>query len=166
MFQADELLLALRDADVRFVVIGGIAVGVHGYVRATKDLDIVPEPEPENLTRLSSLLRELDAQHVGVGELAAEEFPYDPTDPGQLAQGANFRLETSLGPLDIMQWVAGIDEDPAYPALARDAIPVNFRDRSLLVCGLEHLLAMKQAAGREQDLQDLRELGAARPPES
>ncbi len=38
MFQADELLLALRDAEVRFVVIGGIAVGVHGYVRATKDL--------------------------------------------------------------------------------------------------------------------------------
>ena len=165
MFQAAELLLALRDADVGFVVIGGIAVGVHGYVRATKDLHIVPDPTPENLTRLSSLLRELNAQHVGVGELAAQEFPYDPTDPGQLAQGANFRLETSLGPLDIMQWVAGIDEDPAYPALAREAITVDFRDGSLLVCGLGHLLAMKQAAGREQDLQDLRELGADQPLE-
>jgi hypothetical protein len=166
MFQADELLLALREADVRFVVIGGIAVGVHGYVRATKDLDIVPDPEPENLTRLSSLLRELDAQHVGVGDFAAEEFPYDPTDPEQLAQGANFRLETRLGPLDIMQWVAGIDEDPAYPALARDAITVEFRGGRLLVCGLEHLVAMKQAAGRDQDLQDLRELAGSRPPES
>ena len=110
MFQADELLLALREAHVRFVVIGGIAVGVHGYVRATKDLDIVPDPEPENVTRLSSLLRELDAEHVGVGDFAAEEFPYDPIDPEQLALGANFRLETRLGPLDIMQWVAGIDE--------------------------------------------------------
>jgi hypothetical protein len=37
MFQADELLLTLRRADVRFII-GGIAVGVHGYVRATKDL--------------------------------------------------------------------------------------------------------------------------------
>ena len=120
MFQADELLLlALREAQVRFVVIGGIAVGVHGYLRATKDLDVVPDPEPENLARLSSLLRELDAEHVGVADFAADEFPYDPTDPEQLAQGANFRLETRLGPLDIMQWVAGIDEDPAYPALAR-----------------------------------------------
>jgi hypothetical protein len=35
MFRADELLLALIRADVRFVIIGGIAVGVHGYVRAT-----------------------------------------------------------------------------------------------------------------------------------
>jgi hypothetical protein len=72
MFQPDELLLALREARVRFVVIGGIAVGVHGYVRATKDLDIVPDPEPENVTRLSSLLRELDAEHVGVRDFAAE----------------------------------------------------------------------------------------------
>ena len=102
MFQADELLLALRDAEVRFVVIGGIAVGVHGYVRATKDLDIVPEPGLENLTRLASLLRELDAEHVGVGEFSADEFPHDPSDPAQLAHGANFRLDTRLGPLDIM----------------------------------------------------------------
>jgi hypothetical protein len=166
MFQADELLLALREAQVRFVVIGGIAVGVHGYVRATKDLDIVPDPEPENVARLSSLLRELDAEHVGVGDFAAGEFPHDPTDPEQLAQGANFRLETRLGPLDIMQWVSGIDEDPAYPALAREAISVDFRGGPLLVCGLEHLLAMKRAAGREQDLQDLRQLDLGRSPDS
>ena len=65
-----------------------------------------------------------------------------------------------------MQWVAGIDEDPAYPALAREAITVHFRGGALLVCGLEHLLAMKRAAGREQDLQDLRELASGQPPES
>jgi hypothetical protein len=160
MFQADELLLALRKADVRFIVIGGIAVGVHGYVRATKDLDIVPDPAPANLTRLALLLRDIGAEHVGVGEFSAEEFPYDPTDPEQLAQGTNFRLETRLGPLDIMQWVAGIEKDPAYAALAREAITVPFRDGPLLVCGLEHLRAMKRAAGREQDLVDLRELEA------
>ena len=158
MFQADELLLALRHAQVGFIVIGGIAVGVHGYVRATKDLDIVPDPDPENLTRLAALLRELGAEHVGVGEFAADEFPYDPTDPEQLAQGANFRLETCLGPLDIMQWVAGIGSDPAYTTLAREAIKVPFRGERLLVCGLDHLRAMKMAAGREEDLRDLREL--------
>jgi hypothetical protein len=65
MFQADELLLALVCAEVRFVIIGGIAVGVHGYVRATKDLDIVPDPALENLTRLAYLLREINAEHVG-----------------------------------------------------------------------------------------------------
>src|SRR5258707_14384149 len=101
MFQADELLLALLRADVRFVGIGGIAVGVHGYVRATKDLDIVPDPEPENLARLSSLLRDLDAEHVGVGDFAAAEFPYGPPDPEQLAQGGELQTRDAPGPLDI-----------------------------------------------------------------
>lgn len=43
------LLSALEAAEVRFVVIGGFAVGAHGYPRATKDLDIVPDPDLENL---------------------------------------------------------------------------------------------------------------------
>jgi hypothetical protein len=159
MFAPDELLLALREGGVRFIVIGGVAVGVHGFVRATKDLDIVPDPEPGNLTRLAAVLRALGAEHVGVGDFSADEFPYDPTDPVRLAEGANFRLETRLGPLD-MQWVAGIKEDPAYPTLAREAITVRFRDGDVRVCALGHLRAMKAAAGREQDLQDLRELEA------
>ena len=157
MFQADELLLALLNADVRFVVIGGIAVGVHGYVRATRDLDIVPDPDLENLRRLARLLSEIGAEHVGAGDFDTHEFPYDPTDPEQLAQGANFRLETDLGPLDIMQWVGGI-ADPAFTPLAGQAITVPFRGAELLVCGLDHLRAMKRAAAREQDLIDLREL--------
>jgi hypothetical protein len=158
MFQADELLVALTRADIRFVIIGGIAVGVHGYVRATNDLDIVPDPDHANLARLAHLLAEIHAEHVGLGDLSPDEFPFDPLDPDQLAQGANFRLNTSLGPRDVMQWIAGIDADPAYVALARDAIKVTFRGHELLVAGFDHLRAMKIAAGREQDLLDLREL--------
>jgi hypothetical protein len=158
MFEPDDLLLALTGAEVEFVVIGGVAVGVHGYVRATKDLDIVPDPSPANLQRLARLLVEIEAQHVGLEDFSPEEFPYDPTDPLQLAEGANFRLETSLGPMDIMQWVAGIEADPAYSELAPRAVPVTFRGAQIKVCALEHLRAMKQAAGREQDLQDLSHL--------
>jgi hypothetical protein len=162
MFRADELLLALARADVRFVIIGGIAVGVHGYVRATQDLDIVPDPERENLTRLARLLAEISAEHVGIGDSSPVEFPFDPLDPDQLAQGANLRLNTSLGPLDIMQWIAGIDADPAYPTLVREANKVSLRGRQLLVAGFDHLRAMKMAAAREHDLLDLRELEQGR----
>jgi hypothetical protein len=109
MFQPDELLLELSNAGVDFVVIGGVTVGVHGFVRATKDLDVVPDPDPANLARLAAVLTDVAAEHVGTGDFAADELPYDPTDPQQLAQGANFRLDTRLGPLDVMQWVAGID---------------------------------------------------------
>jgi hypothetical protein len=158
MFEPDDLLLALTNAQVEFIVIGGVAVGVHGFARATKDLDIVPAPTPENLERLARVLVELEAQHLGVGDFSPEEFPYDPTDPIQLAEGANFRLDTSHGPLDILQWVAGIETDLAYSELAPLAFSVTFRGTQIRVCDIDHLRAMKRAAGRPQDLEDLRQL--------
>jgi hypothetical protein len=159
MFEPDELLLALTNAQVKFIVIGGVAVGVHGFTRATKDLDIVPDPSMENLERLARVLIEIKAQHIGLEDFSPEEFPYDPTDPVQLAEGANFRLETSLGPMDIMQWVAGVETDLAYEELAPKAFPVTFRDSEIRVCAIEHLRAMKRAAGRPRDLDDLKQLG-------
>ena len=159
MFEPDDLLLALTGAQVEFIVIGGMAVGIHGFVRATKDLDIVPDPSPENLRRLARVLVKIEAQHVGIGDFSPDEFPYDPTDPVQLAEGANFRLETNHGPLDVMQWVAGIKTDLAYTELEPQAPTVRFRDTQIRVCGLDHLRAMKRAAGRPQDLADLERLG-------
>ena len=156
----EPLLRALHSAGVRHVIIGGFAVNAHGVIRPSKDLDIVPDPDPGNLKRLAALLADLDARHVGLGELQAKEFPFDPTRPEDLGAGANFRLETRLGDLDIMQWVAGIDHDPAYEALAVDAMEGELEGIPLRVCGLDHLIAMKRAAGRPRDLDDLKRLGA------
>lgn len=158
MFKPDDLLLALTNAQVEFVVIGGVAVGIHDVIRATKDLDIVPDPSPENMERLARLLVEIEAQQVGAGDFSPDEFPYDPTDPIQLAEGANFRLETVHGPLDIMQWVAGIETDLAYTELAPATVPITFRGAQIRICAVEHLRAMKRAAGRKQDLEDLERL--------
>jgi hypothetical protein len=155
----EPLLRALHDAGVRHIIIGGFAVNAHGVIRPSKDLDIVPDPEPENLDRLATLLKALDARHVGIGDMDTEEFPFDPMQPEELEAGANFRLETNLGDLDVMQWVAGIDTDPAYEALAAGAIEGELDGIPLRVCGLDHLIAMKRAAGRPRDLDDLRLLG-------
>jgi hypothetical protein len=153
------LLRELHEHGVDHIVIGGLAVSAHGHVRPSKDLDIVPDPDPENLARLARLLVEIDARQVGVGDdFKPEEFPFDPTDPAQLAEGANFRLETRLGALDILQWVSGIDEELAYVDLDREALQGSVESVPVRVCGLEHLRAMKRAAGRPQDLEDLRRL--------
>ncbi len=160
MFDAVELIAALRGAQIDYVVIGGFAVAAHGYVRATKDLDIVPSPGKANLERLAALLRELDAELYGTGEFRADEFPFDPLDPSQLADGGNFLLLTRAGRLDVMQWVPGIDADHAYEHLRATAIETQAGGHAVLVCSKADLITMKQAAGRRQDLDDLRQLGA------
>ena len=155
----EPLLRALHDAGVQHIIIGGFAVNAHGVIRPSKDLDIVPDPGAANLERLAALLAEIDARHVGIGDMRPEEFPFDPTRTEDLQAGANFRLETNLGDLDVMQWVAGIDSDPAYEALTANAIEGELNGIELRVCGLDDLVAMKRAADRPRDLDDLRLLG-------
>jgi hypothetical protein len=104
----EELLRAFSVADVRYVLVGGLAVNAHGVIRATKDMGICPDPERENLVRLAALVRDLGARQVGMEDVDAAEMPVDPTKAEDLALGGNFRLETRLGVLDVMQWLSGI----------------------------------------------------------
>jgi hypothetical protein len=152
------LFRRLHEADVRYVVIGGFAVIAHGVQRSTADLDICPDPDPANLTRLALLLRDLEARQAEAGDFRQDELPFDPTDPERLGEGGNFRLETSLGSLDIMQSIPGIAGEPAYRELAGEAIEAEVRGVPVTVCSLRHLLAMKQAADRPLDRVDLDQL--------
>jgi len=158
VLEIERLVEALNDDGVEYIVIGGFAVAAHGYVRATKDLDIVPRPGAENLGRLAAVLRNLNAEHFGTGDFDAAEFPFDPRDAAQLAEGGNFVLSTSRGRLDVMQWVPGIPGDLAYDHLERGAIATDVLGQPVRVCSLEDLIAMKRSAGRPQDLEDLARL--------
>jgi hypothetical protein len=158
-FDAAALFARLHRGGVRYVVIGGFAVIAYGAQRYTKDLDICPDPERENLGRLAHLLSELGARQIG--DFTDGEMPYDPTDPQALAEGGNFRLTTDLGDLDIMQWVPGIPEEHAYPILAPMAEVGDFDGVPVAVCSIEHLRLMKRTAGRPVDLEDLSRLEQA-----
>jgi hypothetical protein len=65
------------------LVDGGVAVGYHGHVRATKDVDVVPAPDPANLAKLAKLLGRLNAEVEGAEDFGQEELP-DPLDPEDL----------------------------------------------------------------------------------
>jgi hypothetical protein len=153
----ERLLAALDRADIRFVVIGGFAVGAHGYLRATKDLDIVPDPQPENLKRLASVLVDLNASVLGMEEFSEEEFVQP--DAASLEMGGNFVLTTRHGRLDIMQIIG---PDFEYADLAAAAVEDEVFGHRVHFCGYGHLVAMKEAAGRPEDLLDLERLREAR----
>ena len=143
----DRLVEVLGRHGVDFVVIGGIAVLAHGHPRATFDLDITTDLARANVARLAAALEELGARARGVD---AELLEVDPTDPTQLAGGANWTLVTDAGWIDLMVDVPGARP---YEQLRGAAVPV--RDGAFLVVGLDDLVRMKQASGRPKDLDDV-----------
>ncbi|HEY3866520.1 MAG TPA: hypothetical protein VGL54_10605 [Solirubrobacteraceae bacterium] len=152
------LLKRLHGSDIEHIVVGGWAVAAHGFVRVTKDLDIVPNPAAENLEKLAKMLQDLHATVLDAGDFNPEEVPADPTRAADLAMGGNFCLLTDIGRLDVMQWLSGVDFDDLYTELDHGTIESSIDGVPVRVCGLEHLRAMKRAAGRPQDLKDLEQL--------
>jgi len=155
---ARALFGALAEAGVEHVVVGGWAVNAHGYLRTTRDIDLCPAPDRPNLERLARLLIVLEARQLGLEGFEEAELPGDPTDPESLAAGGNFRVETKLGVLDLMQWLDSVDGELEYDELARTAISAEPFGIPLSVCSLEHLVAMKRRADRDRDRDDLRHL--------
>lgn len=158
----EGILEALVEAGVEFLLIGGVAVGFHGYVRATKDVDVVPSPDPENLERLSSVLKGLDAEIEGAEEFDEAELP-NPLDPGALALGGNWVLRTRLGRFDVMQWIG---DDALWEKLAPGAVLAEIGHLKIRVVSYEDLVTLKRQAGRPEDLADLQRLSQARGEES
>jgi hypothetical protein len=153
------LLAALHERGIEHIIVGGFAVNAHGFIRVTKDLDIVPNPAAENLGKLAKLLSDLDASVLDTSDFEAAELPVDPTSRDGLELGGNFCLLTDLGRLDVMQWISGVDTGDLYAKLDPDAVEGIVEGVTFRVCGLEHLLVMKRAAGRPRDLEDLKRLG-------
>jgi hypothetical protein len=156
------VLRALREHEVDFVVIGGLAVAAHGYVRATKDVDVVPRPEPTNRRRLFAALQSLEAEPLELAEFERDELPIR-FDPAGLDEGGNWALRTTHGRVDIMQWVEGIE---GYETLGANALRVDLPGvGEILFAGYDDLVAMKRAAGRPEDKTDLARLRELRGEE-
>jgi hypothetical protein len=136
-------LRALVDAGVDFVVIGGVAGAAHGSSYPTYDLDVAYARDPENLERLAEALRSLRARLCG----APTDVPFL-LDAKTLEAGANFTFETDMGELEILGDAAGA---PAYRRLRADATTIDIDGRPIRIASLDHLIAMKEAAGRTKD---------------
>jgi hypothetical protein len=139
---------------VDFVVIGGIAMVLHGSARVTRDLDICFAPDDTNLELLGGVLVELNARRRGVDE----DVPFVPD--GRTLRGIDIlTLTTDAGWLDLQRSPSGA---PAYGELRARANRVEVDGMGVLVASLDHLASMKRAAGRPVDQIDLEEIEVIR----
>ncbi len=140
-----DLLSAFGVADVRYLVIGGYAVGFHDRPRTTKDLDILLDPAPENVRRACDALIEFGA-HLDIAEhlyaAVADEVVWMGHPPVRV---------------DFLKDAPGVDFAEAW---SRRAIS-EWSGVTVHVIGRGDLIRAKRASGREQDLIDARNLERA-----
>ena len=135
-----EFLKLLNSTGVEYLLVGGYAVGIHGYVRATNDLDIWINPTPENARRVQTALRDF-----GFATAEADMF---------LAPGNVIRMGVPPLRLEILTSASGVAFDACY---AEREI-VNLDGLTVPVISLARLRQNKAAAGRAKDLADLENL--------
>jgi predicted nucleotidyltransferase len=143
-----RLLEDLNQAEVRYVLVGGIAVIRHGVVRGTRDIDAVFDPAPDNVERIGRL-----AEHWGATRQDGTPLPED-----AIASDRSVHLATPHGDLDLLA-----EKTAAIPfAELRERAEIRRVDGvEAPICSLADLVAMKRAVGRERDLADLSDLRAA-----
>ena len=151
-FNPAAILAALERHGVRYVLIGGLAANAHGSRRTTRDVDVIVERSSANLERLADAARELE---VGSPVIDSRQRELDPLDPLDLARAANVSLDTSQGELDVLNEALGA---PPFEMLASRAVTVEVYGTQVHVVGLDDLIALKRAAGRDVDLRDIADL--------
>lgn len=137
-----EFIELLNKHDVRYLVIGGYAVALHGYPRYTKDLDIWVEMELDNAKRLINALTELGFGSVGLNEA-------DFLEPDQVIQ-----LGYPPNRIDLITTPDGVSFEVCY----RSKVEVLLDNTSINFIDLENLKINKRASARLQDLADLENL--------
>jgi hypothetical protein len=146
-----RIFAALDAHRVEYVVVGGVAVQVHGHVRMTNDLDLIPSPTPENLKRLAAALRELQARVLNPG---SEHLAIDAR---MLPRATLWQLSTPHGDIDILHDAPGASP---FPQLRQRALTIVLGDLAIPVAGRDDLIQMKRASGRPTDLADIAALTA------
>jgi predicted nucleotidyltransferase len=152
-----ELLERLTQAEVRFVLVGGLAVNAWGHLRGTRDVDVVPDPSSENLALLDSVLRDLGGK-VEVGERLLDSAAISTF----LRAGDRTLVATDLGHVDVLQ---GLPQVPSFATLDAEAKEIDLDGLPVRICSLEHLREMKRSSDRARDRDDLDALEAAQSGE-
>ena len=137
-----EFLRLLNSKGARYLLVGGYAVALHGYLRSTGDMDIWVGTAAQNAAKVAEAVREFG---FAAPELTARLFE---------EQNQVIRMGVPPLRLEILTTLSGVDFEDCYQGrmtIDAEGIPIP-------LLSLEHLKANKRAAGRLKDLADLEQL--------
>jgi predicted nucleotidyltransferase len=157
----ETIVRTLQEAKVRYLVVGGIAVIAHGYVRLTVDVDLLIELEPSNVV---AALR------------ALERLGYEPTIPVTAEQFADAALRARWireKPMEVLKLYSQAHRETTIDVFVSD--PLGFEEAyarvvwekladglNVPVCSYPDLVRLKLLASRPQDLLDVQQLKKVR----
>jgi len=150
----EQLLKALAESEVKFVVVGAYAAIIQGSTLRTDDLDICYERARQNHSRIIRALAPFRPRLRDLPQALKAPF-----DEQALAQGTNFTLATDIGNLDLLGELSGVG---GYGQIIGDAKTVKLGFTTCKVASLETIIRSKEAADRPKDRATLPELRALR----
>lgn len=136
-----DLLAALVEERVRFLVVGAHALAVHGVPRATGDLDIWVAPELENAVRVWRALARFGAPLEAQG-ITREDL---------CRSGTVYQIGLPPRRIDILTEIDGVDFEEAWPSRVTNSVG----SLAIPFLGREALLHNKKVSGRPKDLADV-----------
>jgi predicted nucleotidyltransferase len=141
-----EVLKGLLEAGIDFILVGGLAAVIQGAPVTTMDVDIVHNQSPENISKLLSFLKSVDAFYRRLDDKLIRPKKEDLSGKGHAL------LTTRFGPLDVL---AVIEEEKSYGDLVDHTVEIDFRGHTLRVLDLKMLIQLKRTSTDPKDKQRL-----------
>ncbi len=138
--QTEKLLKLLKENRVKFIIIGATAFPVHGYSRATLDIDIFIKPDKDNARKTLKALEEFgyNTMDITIKDLLTKKVLI-----------RQYLIETDIHP---------IVKGTTFEKIWKNKVKAKFGDTYVWFASLDDLIAMKKAASRTKDIEDLKYL--------
>jgi hypothetical protein len=150
-------LRLLAEQGVEYLLVGGVGARLQGAATTTQDVDIMPEPSPENLRRLAEALSDESTEKKEAGETVYR--------PHRVVDAMEFRTEeicsyrTQRGVIDVLMELPGVG---TYDVVARNARHYDWQDITISVAAIDDIITSKETADRAKDRRALDALYEAR----
>ncbi|MEO5717681.1 MAG: hypothetical protein ABIR29_03815 [Chthoniobacterales bacterium] len=154
----NEIIFALSDAGVEFILGGGVAAVLHGVERVTLDVDVALDMQPRNLENFLGVMTQLGLQPrvpVSARDLLSPEAVRRMIEEKQAMVFSFIDPDKPLRHVDVF-----LTEKLSFGAMKSDAMPVTIGARTFRIVGLEQLLRIKQSIQppRDKDIFDIKAL--------